>query len=56
MACAKSGGELVKSDNRWVAAAPLKATDVLLAEARDLSKLFLRQALFLSEPPNVMSD
>jgi hypothetical protein len=56
MARAKSDGQFVKSDDCWVAAALLKSTDVLLAEARNLGKLLLRQTLFLSEPFNVLSD
>jgi hypothetical protein len=56
MAHAKSKCQFVKSDNCWVTPALLKATDVLLAEARDLSKLLLRQAFSLSYPPNVPSD
>lgn len=52
----KGDCQLVKSDNCWVAPTLLKPANVLLAKASNLGKLLLRQALFLSEPPNVLSD
>jgi hypothetical protein len=53
---AKSNGKLVQSNDRGVSVALFEAADVLLAEAGEVSKLLLRQAFFLSEPPNVPSD
>jgi hypothetical protein len=56
MVSAKGGSEFVKRYYRGIATAVFKPTDVLLTEARDFCKLFLRQAIFLPHPPNVLSD
>jgi hypothetical protein len=56
MAYAKSHGEFVQSDNRGVAVTLLKTADVLLAEARNLGKLLLRQAPHLSDSPDIPTD
>jgi hypothetical protein len=56
MAYAKSHGEFVESDDRGITVTLLKTADVLLAEARNLGKLLLRQAPPLSDSPNIPTD
>jgi hypothetical protein len=46
----------VEGDNRRISMAALKATYVLLAEARKLGKPFLGQTFFQPNPPEVLSD
>lgn len=53
---AKRHCKFVERDDRRITTASLKAADVLLAEARDVGELLLREALFLPEPPNVSTD
>jgi hypothetical protein len=53
---AKSHGEFVESDDRGITVTSLKATDVLLAKARNLGKLLLSQAPPLSDSPNIPTD
>ena len=52
-AYAKSGGNLVERNNRWVSTSLFETADVLLAESRDIGELLLGQALFLSKAPHV---
>jgi hypothetical protein len=56
MAYAQGDRQLIQRNDRGIAVALFEAADVLLAEARDLGELLLRQAFFLSKPPNVASD
>lgn len=53
MAYAESHRELVEGNYRWIASTLFKAADVLLAESRDVGKLFLCQTLFMSDSPDV---
>jgi hypothetical protein len=53
---AKGQRQLVKSNDRWISVALFEAADVLLAEARNIGELLLRQAPFLSKSPNVPAD
>jgi hypothetical protein len=43
-------------DDGWIAAAALQPTQILLTEPRQLSELFLRQPLGLSDPGGVVAD
>jgi hypothetical protein len=56
MAHPESDRELVERDNRRIASTLFQAADVLLAESRDVSKLLLRQTLFLSDSFDVLSN
>ena len=56
MAYAQGDRQLIQRNDGRVAVASLEAADVLLAEARAISELFLREAFFLSKSPNVPAD
>jgi hypothetical protein len=56
MAHPESDRELVERDDRRIASTLFQAADVLLAESRDVSKLLLRQTLFLSDSFDVLSN
>jgi hypothetical protein len=53
---AKSDCQFVKSDYSGITVSLFKAADVLLTEARDVSKLLLRQPLFLPKSSDVPAD
>jgi hypothetical protein len=55
MAYAESDCELVEGNDRRIAPPLFQAADVLLTKARDVRKLFLRQTLFLSDSPDVLT-
>jgi hypothetical protein len=52
----KRDRQFVDRDDRWIAVAALKTTEILLTESRNFCKLLLCQTLFLSNSPDVLSD
>jgi hypothetical protein len=56
VADSEGSSQLENRHYRRIALPLLQATEILLAEARNLGELFLSQPSFLPHPPDVLSD